>query len=264
MTGFQRQRHGHINPIFAHEEAQMLAAVDKAHSSSSNSQILGKNGEAALCSLLNRYLPISFRTVAGHFVTPSGKLSPELDVMVMDARYPLLAENQDGSVLAMLHSVIATIEVKRTLVKKEVLKIRKNASLVGELQAEVFPSLGEWGGVIQLAFAYRSGITVDTVANHYFDNYSPDDPASFIHILRVHDKDQMTDEGPLGAHVWMEASEHPATSTTLAPLSDFYYQLIQDGFYTLNARNFDFGDLGAHAMSYMNWGTFPCLNRGAT
>ncbi|MHB1301033.1 MAG: DUF6602 domain-containing protein [Burkholderiales bacterium] len=247
MTGFQRQRHGHINPIFAHEETRMLAAVDKAHSSSSNSQILGKNGEAALCSLLNRYLPISFRAVAGHFVTPSGKLSPELDVIVMDARYPLLAENEDGSVLAMLHSVISTIEVKRTLVKKEVLKIRKSASLVAALQTEVFPALGEWGGVIQLVFAYRAGITLDTVANHYFDGYTPNEPSSFIHILRAHDRDQVTDEGPLGAHVWLEAGETPAVSTTLAPLSDFYYQLIQDGFYTLNARDFDYGDLGEHA-----------------
>ncbi len=263
MTGFQRQRHGHINPIFAHEETQMLAAVDKAHSSSSNSQILGRNGEAALCSLLNRYLPISFRAVTGHFVTPSGRLSPELDVVVMDARYPLLAENEDGSVLAMLHSVIATIEVKRTLVKKEVLKIRKNASLVADLQAEVFPGSGEWGGVIQLAFSYRSGITLNTVANHYFDAYSPNDPASFIHILRAHVGDQKTDEGLLGAHVWLEAGEHPAVSTTLAPLSDFYYQLIQDSFYTLAARDFDYGDLGEHAMAYMNWGTYPCINRGA-
>jgi len=263
MTGFKRQRHGHINPIFAHEETQMLAAVDKAGSSSSNSQILGRSGEAALCSLLKRYLPNPFRAVTGHFVTPSGKVSPELDVIVMDARYPLLSENQDGSVVAMLHSVIATIEVKRTLVKKEVLKIRKNASCVAELQSEVFPDVRAWGAVMQFAFAYRSGIALDTVATHYFNNYLPDDPTGSILILRAHDKDQVPDEGPLGALLWMDAGEDPAVSTTLAPLSDLYYSLILDGFYTLSARNYDFGDLGVHAVSYMNWGTFPCLNRGA-
>ncbi len=263
MTGFKQQRHGHINPIFAHEEASVLAAVDKAYSSSSNSQIFGKNGESAICVFLNRYLPISFRAVSGHFVTPSGKLSPELDVMVIDARYPLLAENEDGSVLTMLHSVIATIEVKLTLDKKEILKIRKNDSIVSELQAEAFPSSGKWGGIVQLAFAYRSGITLDTVANHYFDRHSPQDPAGSICVLRVHDRDQTTDEGPLGAHVWLEAGEQPATVTTLAPLSDFYYRLVQDGFYTLAERKFDFGDLGKHPMLYMNWGTFPCRNRGA-
>lgn len=263
MTGFRRQCHGHINPIFAHEEAKLFATVDKASSSSNNSQILGKNGEAALCSLLSRYLPIPFRAVAGHFVTPSGQLSPELDVMVMDARYPLLAENEDGSVLAMLHSVIATIEVKRTLVKKEILKIRKSASLVAELQAEVFPSYGGWGSVMQFAFAYRSRITLGTVANHYFDSFSARDPASSICILRVHDRDQATGDGPHGAHVWLESGEIPCTATTLAPLSDFYYELVQGGFYTLSARNFSCGDLGRHMMSYMNWGTLPCIKGGA-
>ncbi|MDT3735872.1 MAG: hypothetical protein ROZ00_06595 [Denitratisoma sp.] len=263
MTGFKQQRHGHINPIFAHEEASILAAVDKAYSSSKNSQNFGKNGETALCSFLNRYLPISFRSVSGHFVTPSGQLSPELDVMVIDSRYPLLAENEDGSVLTMLHSVIATIEVKLTLVKKEILKIRKNALIVSGVQTEAFPSSGEWGGIIQLAFAYRAGITLDTVADHYFDGHSPQDPASSICVLRVHDRDQTTSEGPLGAHVWLEAGQQLATATTLAPLSDFYYRLVQDGFYTLATRNFDFGDLSQHLMLYMNWGTFPCRNRGA-
>jgi len=263
MTGFKQQRHGHINPIFAQEEASMLAAVDKAYRSSSNSQIYGRNGEKALCSFLNRYLPVSFRAVAGHFVTPSGQLSPELDVMVIDSRYPLLAENEDGSVLTMLHSVIATIEVKLTLVKKELLKIRKNSLRIAELQSETFPSSEGWGGIMQLAFAYRAGVSLVTVGRHYFEGHTHQDPASSICILRVHDRDQLTDEGPLGAHVWLEAGEVPAALTTLAPLSDLYYSLVQDGFYTLAERNFDFGDLAEHPMLYMNWGTFPCRNRGS-
>ncbi len=255
MTGFQRQHHGHINPIFALEESSALAAVDKAYQSSSNSQILGRNGEATICSFLNRYLPISFRAVTGHFVTPSGMLSPELDVMIIDSRYPLLAENEDGSVLTMLHSVVATIEVKLTLVKKEILKIRKNAGIVAKLQTEAFPNREEWGGILQMAIAYRSGVRLDTVSRHFFDGYSRYDPAGSIYILRVHDHDQITDEVPLGANVWLEAGETPVTITTLAPLSDFYYSLVQDGFYTLAARDFDFSDLGEHPMLYMNWGT---------
>lgn len=263
MTGFQKQRHGHINPIFALEECSLLAAVDKASRSSNNSQILGKNGEAAFCSFLNRHLPVSFRAVTGHFVTPSGRLSPELDVMVVDSRYPLLAQNEDGSVLTMLHSVVATIEVKLTLVKKEILKIRRNASIVEELQKEAFPNSGDGNELMQLAFAYRSGTTLETIAKHYFNKYSHLDPASVICVLRVHDRDQTTHEGSLGAHVWLEAGEQPTAVTTLAPLSDFYFHLVQSGFYTLSARAFDFGDLGEHTMLYMNWGTFPCKNRGA-
>ena len=81
-------------------------------------------------------------------------------------------------------------------------------------------------------------------------------------VLRIHDRDQTTDEGVLGAHLWLEAGELPSINTTLAPLSDLYYSLVQKGFYTLSERNFDFCDLGQHTGQYMNWGTFPCINRG--
>lgn len=263
MSGFQKQRHGHINPIFVYEEESALASVSKVQQSSSNSQSFGKNGEATICSFLNRYLPVSFRAVTGHFVTPSGQLSPQLDVMVIDSRYPLLANNEDGSVLTMLHSVVATIEVKLTLVKKEILKIRKNALLVAKLQTEAFPKGNKFGSVLQMAFAYHAGISLDTVARHFFDGHSPCDPLSSICILRVHNRDQKTSEGSLGANVWLERGETPAIFTTLAPLSDFYYSLIQGGFHTLAARNFNFNDLGTHPDLYMNWGTFPCKNRGA-
>jgi len=196
-------------------------------------------------------------------VTPSGQLSPELDVILMDARYPLLSQNEDGSVVAMLHSVIATIEVKLALVKKEILKIRKSGKAVSDLQRETFPQVGTWGGVMQFAVAYRSGIMLATVEKHYFDGWSEDDPCGDINILRVHQRDQDGDEGPLGAHVWLEGGDLPSISTTLAPLSDFYYELVQGSFYTLAHRGFEFTHVGQHMMEYMAWGTFPCTNRGA-
>ena len=55
-------------------------------------------------------------------MAPDGSLSPQLDVVLVDARYPLLAQNTDGSVLVMLHSVLKTIEVKTRATSSDITK----------------------------------------------------------------------------------------------------------------------------------------------
>ena len=111
-----RHRHGTPNVIIQAEERSILAAVDQALASSTNAQTIGANGEIPLKRFFNRYLPVTLRAAGGHFLTPSGKMSPQIDIMILDSRYPLLSENSDGSVLAMLHSVVGTIEC-RTRIK---------------------------------------------------------------------------------------------------------------------------------------------------
>src|SRR5689334_15392292 len=93
-----KHEHGTPNPIIRTEELAMLAIVDRALASSSNSQTIGRNGERPLLDFFNRYLPYTFKAVTGHFVPPSGTLSPQIDIMLLDSRYPLLAVNADGSV----------------------------------------------------------------------------------------------------------------------------------------------------------------------
>ena len=109
MTASRRNvkhHHGAVNPIIQQEEKMMIATVDKALATSGNAQIIGRNGELPLIQFLNRHLPYTIRAHTGHFVAPDGSLSPQLDVVLVDARYPLLAQNADGSVLVMLHSVL--------------------------------------------------------------------------------------------------------------------------------------------------------------
>lgn len=38
-------------------------------------------------------------------------------------------------------------------------------------------------------------------------------------------------------------------------LSDLYYRTVQDSYYTLSAKDWSFGDIGAHVMNYMTWAT---------
>jgi len=120
-----KHEHGTRNPIIAQEEQAILLAVERALASSSNSPTIGRNGELPFLKFRKRYLPFTLRAVSGHFIPPSGKLSPQLDVVVFDARYPLLAENDDGSALVRLHSVIRIYEIKTNLkIKGLVLRSR--------------------------------------------------------------------------------------------------------------------------------------------
>jgi len=262
MAKFQKQKHGHINPVINQEEISLIAAVDRSQSSSSNSQILGRNGERGISTFLNRYLPNCFRTVSGHFVTPSGKLSPQIDILIIDSRYPLLSENEDGSVVAMLHSVLASVEIKLSLHKRDILKIRKNSKIIEELSTEVFDPRKLDAVVVQPSLAYRAKNRLKTLVNQFFAGDQPQHPIAALYILRIHDSDQFGNEGSLGAFIARDVDKTPVIYTTLAPLSDFFYHIVQDMYYILSSRNFDFLDIGMHMIKYMNWGTYQCLNRG--
>lgn len=263
MAKFKMQRHGHINPVINQEEIALIAAVDKSLSSTSNSQVLGRNGEKEIITFLTRYLPNCFRTVSGHFVTPSGKLSPQIDALIIDSRYPLLSENEDGSVVAMLHSVLAAVEIKLSIDKSETCKMRRNAKIIEELSFEVFDPADLDQAVVQPSLAYRAKSRLKTIAKHFFAGDQPHHPAAALTILRIQESDQIGNEGPLGVLIAREVDKTPFISTTLAPLSDFYYRLVQDMLYELSTRNFGFYDVGVHLNSYMRWGTYPCINRGA-
>ena len=89
--------HGAKNGIIAQEEIALLSAVERALASSTNAQIIGRNGEIPFLQFLQAYLPNTLRATTGHFISPTGAVSPQLDVIVVDARYPLLSVNPDGS-----------------------------------------------------------------------------------------------------------------------------------------------------------------------
>ena len=83
-----------------------------------------------------------------------------------------------------------------------------------------------------------------------------------LFILRLQKQDQFTEEGSLGSRLWHESSKDPSIITTLAPLSDIYYDLIQTTYCELSCRKNDFARIDEQMNKYMAWGTFPCLNRG--
>jgi len=242
----------------------MLACVNKAITSSSNAQTIGRNGEIPLRDFLNHYLPYTFRAATGHFVTPEGELSPQLDVMILDTRYPLLAHNADGSVLSMLHAVVATIEVKTRIATRDVQKMWLDAIKVTKLsRRSVFKD--DWGGIDIWGFAYGCANRLDALEAEYERVGQPNEAPLDISLMRLHPNDA-TRERPLGVELHFEPDFDEKDESKLkgyiltsipqfTPLNDLYYRLVQNSYYTLGRRDIDYTDIGVHVMDYMSWST---------
>ncbi|AZE22665.1 DUF6602 domain-containing protein [Pseudomonas chlororaphis] len=161
--------HGSPNPIMAQEEAAILLCVERALVSSTNSQTIGRNGELPFISFLQRYLPATLRAISGHFITPHGDLSPQIDVIVIDARYPLLSENSDGSALVMLHSVVQCYELKTNLTTRDVKKSIENSQKIAALAQQIKEfSPGEWSAPQITLVAYHTAQRLSSLETVFF------------------------------------------------------------------------------------------------
>lgn len=272
-----RHEHGTRNPVIEQEEKSILLAIDRALSSSSNSQTIGRNGELPFLDFLNRYLPPTFRAVSGHFITPNGNISPQIDVMVLDSRYPLLAENIDGSVLAMLHSVVQTVEVKTNMTSTDLNKIASDTKKIRLLMNEVdiFDGVESFCSPITMVLAYRIKNKLETIEQSFQKYCEPDEFHFDLTVLRLSEKGfkpkavgcELHFE-PVSTEDFSELKEKYDISDNLfkgqflfgtrasyTPLSDVYYSLVQNGYYILGERNFAFNDIGGHIMDYMSWST---------
>lgn len=267
-TRIIKHQHGTPNPIIMREEELMLAQVDKALASTPNSQSIGRSGELPLLDFLTRYLPSTLRATSGHFIPPSGKLSPQIDIMILDSRYPLLSENFDGSVVAMLHSLVAAIEVKTRMTSQDIGEMWRSSLEIMSLASEV-KNYGDfsWGSVSTLGFAYRSANRLRTVESKYIEAGDPWKTGLDIYLLGVHEKDRFPGKRH-GVVLHFEpefeseksdklTGYYPTTRPSYTPLSDLYYWLVQNSYYVLGYRDHSFTDIGQYVMSYMSWST--CL-----
>lgn len=247
----------------AHEETKLLSSVDQTIAASKNSANIGSTGEREVVKFLNKYLPSCFRCVSGHFLMPSGQRSPQIDVMVLDARYPLLSQNADGSALAMFHSIIATVEIKTMLGKREIASVWSTTSKIRAMEQQRIPVTGSPMRLYQVCLAYRCSVKMETLQKHFFARPPIDKPFVFLWLLRLKENDQK-ESGSLGAALWFEGNKVPWTLTTISPLSDFYYDLNQQALYEIGSRKLDFNDIGGHLMEYFHWGTAHTYLRDQT
>lgn len=256
-------------PIFKEEEKVILSAVDKAIASSKNSQTIGRNGEIPLITFLNNYLPTTLKAVSGHFVTPDKLRSPQIDILILDSRYPLLGYNADGTVLAMGHAVLKIIEIKTNLTKKDLIKTESNFSKIRELLSKIWPcEMGIWSSPEFILVTYRISTKLTTIEDAYFSTCLPLTNHFDISIIR---NDSKNDLGslvhfePLGeslnSKLYKEYESVIKDNHILTciqkrtPLADLYYNIIQNSYYRLDERGYSLGDIGAHFMEYLEWTT---------
>lgn len=262
--------HGTKNPIMAQEEAAILLCVERALASSPNAQTIGRNGEIPFLEFLQRYLPPTLRATSGHFITPSGSISPQLDVIVTDSRYPLLSQNVDGSSLVMLHSVVHVFEIKTNITSKDILKSLENNRKTTEITREVdgfARNTNSWTSFRAWILAYNCAQRLNSLQDAFFANINPEETYLDAIILRYHPKDRIATGGAGGTlHLeptfsgkdvagLPEIGYLPCSIPSHTPLSDLYYSIVQDSYYILGDRNFSPTDIGNHFNEYMNWAT---------
>ncbi len=258
-----------VEPIFKEEEKAILLSVDKAKASSNNSQVIGRNGEIPILLFLNNYLPPTLKAVSGHFITPDSVKSPQIDVIIIDTRYPLLGYNSDGTVLVMAHSVVRIIEIKTNLKPKDLKKTSSIFFNIRDLIDTVWS--GErygWGKPILELLAYRLAVKEATIEKAYFEACDPTYNHFDVKILRTNNED----ESGLELHFqptshWTDFSDEAkellseemrgeyliSSCSKRTELSDFYYELIQDSYYALDHRGYSLQDIGEHFMKYLKW-----------
>lgn len=108
-----------------------------------------------------------------------------------------------------------------------------------------------------MVFAYRTSIKIATIEKHFFTDCESNLRLPFIYVLRILKSDCQDTSKSFGVVVWVDRGVLPLSFTTLSPLSDFYYRLIQNSYYFLGARDYDLNDVGCHLNEYMTWGTYP-------
>jgi len=270
-TKTRKHQFGQPNAIIQQEETRMLTVVDQALGSTSNSQTLGRNGEVPTRDFFQRYLPYMFRAATGHFITPSGHLSPQIDVLILDARYPLLSENADGSVLAMLHAVVATVEVKTRLRTADIKNAWSNADTLMTLASEVGYNYQETAGhVSTYVLAYRTAPRLAALESAFLKHGKPGRADLEVYLLRLAESDR-PNGADVGANLCFVTPDYPDEYPSdekvyelgwlhfHTPLSDLYYRMLHRAFAALHARESTYSNLAEHLGQYMTWSTFQPL-----
>lgn len=100
----------------------MIASNDIGKLATQHYPTRGRNTERVLINFLRKFLPKRYSLSQGHIVSPKGKLSPQLDVIIHDETiFPVATVLESGEKIVFAHSVYAVISVKSNLfeIKKQ-------------------------------------------------------------------------------------------------------------------------------------------------
>jgi|SRR3989344_4201160 len=241
-----------INPTMLQEEIALISFVNKSIGSSRNSAIIGQNGEIPLRNFLKRHLPNIFIVESGHFTDGHGNISPQVDILLLDSRFPVLARNSDGSVLAMGESVIACISIKSKIVKRDIDELIEWSKKIGFFSNKIYPS--GWKEISLRGIGYVAGNYSEKIVDNFFEASKKMRKIDLM-ILRKIDKEQLLKKQPIGFYMWWEILKLEMIHPTCSPLSDFLYDLMQNAYEILDSRKIKFVDIHNALHNYFKWGT---------
>lgn len=91
----------------------ILAQIARIRRSSKHPTITGSSIEVVIKRALRDYFPHRFSIGTGQTASANGKISPQMDILIYDqTTFPLLALNEDDSVIVCCESVFGCIEIK--------------------------------------------------------------------------------------------------------------------------------------------------------
>ena len=91
----------------------ILAQITRIRAGSKHPTIIGTSIETVIRHALRDYFPHRFSIGTGQIAAHTGKLSPQMDILIYDqTTFPLLALNEDDSVIVCCESVFGCIEIK--------------------------------------------------------------------------------------------------------------------------------------------------------
>lgn len=129
-----------LSSIMSATADEMRANLRKIRASFDHPGMIGTSGEEIVVDFLNQLLPISVRAVTGKAVDSNGGRSKQLDVIIYDTmRTPLLFSSAQGTQrLVPTEGIIAVVEVKTRLNRKELAGCSENCASIKKLDRSAF------------------------------------------------------------------------------------------------------------------------------
>jgi hypothetical protein len=251
---------GYQNPSFFQREEEIIARLNQISHSTKSSQEIGRALEEYYSALLKGLLPIGYRVETRcRVIDKNGNSSREIDLAIVDSRFPTLFRTTDGSSLLMHESVAKVFELKRSLDSKEI--------------SDIFAKVFDWVKFKISALQKKVGKKIDCFRHDYASqfitlcvesrissktirkkleeesrNYNGATNPMTVFILRTRESQKVRGGiiPPIGLFCWWEGLKSLEFNQTFASLSDCIYALHQD----LSEE-----DIRRKVQQYFHWGT---------
>lgn len=243
--------HGEQNLSFFQKEEELIAKLKQISHSTESPQQIGRAVEDFIASFLRELLPVDFRVETRcKVVDKEGNYSREIDLAIVDAKFPKLFSTADGSSLLMYESIKQVFELKRSLDSKEISDVFAKAYDWHNFWEKATRGKPRYAGGFGV-LCIESKIELETIREKLLAQsikYNNALNGVSLFILRCKENNKRPDPSkpPIGVFCWWEGRTDLSFNLTFAPLSDWLYDL----YCSIYDKN-----IWKVVMDYIHWGT---------